>query len=52
MRKQVALNLSDRVHRNAHHDQKRSAAKVEGSLHLVGQDLGQDANNRNISRPD
>ena len=46
----MRLNLLDRVHRHRYHDQHRGAAKIERDLQLAAQDLGQQADRREVTR--
>src|SRR3954464_497537 len=46
---EMAVHLSDRVHGNRHHDQKRSAAKVEWQSRIRHQQFGNQADDHQVS---
>src|SRR5947199_184296 len=52
MRQQIALNLRDRIHGDADHDQERRAAEIEHPGRVGEDDLGQQAHQRQIDRAD
>src|ERR1044072_3839023 len=52
MRNQVALDLGHGVHRHVDHDQQAGSAQIEGNARPRDQELGDQADDRKISRAD
>src|SRR5260370_39839292 len=52
MGEQVRVDLRNRIHRDADHDQETGSAEIERDRILRDQDLGEDADRREIGSPD